>query len=633
MGNNEHLFCQNTNYLCNKNSLIRKSLSLPKGKIGIKNNSTNNIILANKQFLNISKIENKVKILNCTNLKNINNTNIKSFKCLKENSKQFIKLNENSRNEIKLNNSAKTSLKMSEKQKRKIPYKFSSDLNIINKKKLFLLKELNHNINYKNINNEINFNNKFNVEKENSCKNIKNNSKHESLSISSGEEDTIINYTEKSNKTSQKQEKEEKNKPLENKDDINFDKKNNIKENENLKVNESGLSKDKNELSKDENELSHDEIELFKKSFQLKQKEYSGLINGIKIRNFKNLDKGLIKTIFNKEYIDNADHNHPLNVLLLDRHIKSSLCPLDQDSFNILKYKEDNSILYGFFENGLPKGIIKFIINEKKKIIYEGEYEEGFPKGYGLYSIKNDGKYYEGIWDKQILLGIETWNDGTVYMGEFKNNKKDGYGLYRWSDGTVYLGEWKNDNMEGFCYIKYANERGYEGQMKNGFKNGYGEFTFKPSRKYIGYYVNDLKDGFGIYIFNIRTFQVYVGFWHKGKMEGIGMMINGEQVHIGKWSEGTKTEKFKNQGELKMKFNSTLFNIGANLINKRSIIIRDNMAKLNFNKKESSNILDKTIIINKAKIEVEGCINFMCKDIKVIKAFIINAFYKSNESS
>ena len=107
MGNNEHFFCQNTNYLCNKNSLIRKSLSLPKDKIGIKNNSTNNIILANKQFLNISKIENKVKILNCTNLKNINNTNIKSFKCLKENSKQFIKLNENSRNnnEIKFNNS------------------------------------------------------------------------------------------------------------------------------------------------------------------------------------------------------------------------------------------------------------------------------------------------------------------------------------------------------------------------------------------------------------------------------------------------------------------------------------------------------------------------------------------------
>ena len=85
--------------------------------------------------------------------------------------------------------------------------------------------------------------------------------------------------------------------------------------------------------------------------------------------------------------------------------------------------------------------------------------------------------------------------------------------------------------MDGFCYINYADDKIYEGEMMNGAKNGYGEFTWKPIRKYIGYYVNDLKEGFGIYIWNIKTFQIYVGFWNKGKMEGIGMMINGKNIY------------------------------------------------------------------------------------------------------
>jgi hypothetical protein len=40
--------------------------------------------------------------------------------------------------------------------------------------------------------------------------------------------------------------------------------------------------------------------------------------------------------------------------------------------------------------------------------------------------------------------GIETWNDGRRYEGDFKNGKKDGEGTFEWPTGVKYIGSWKN---------------------------------------------------------------------------------------------------------------------------------------------------------------------------------------------
>ena len=61
----------------------------------------------------------------------------------------------------------------------------------------------------------------------------------------------------------------------------------------------------------------------------------------------------------------------------------------------------------------------------KKKVFevltYEGEY-------------KNDLKNGKGIF---------TWSSGSKYIGEFKDDERDGEGKMVWSDGTMYEGEWK----------------------------------------------------------------------------------------------------------------------------------------------------------------------------------------------
>lgn len=36
-----------------------------------------------------------------------------------------------------------------------------------------------------------------------------------------------------------------------------------------------------------------------------------------------------------------------------------------------------------------------------------------------------------------------------VYKGEMANGKREGRGVQVWKDGTVYMGDWKNDRING----------------------------------------------------------------------------------------------------------------------------------------------------------------------------------------
>ena len=53
-------------------------------------------------------------------------------------------------------------------------------------------------------------------------------------------------------------------------------------------------------------------------------------------------------------------------------------------------------------------------------------------------------------------IQIFTWMDGRKYKGEYKNDKKEGYGEFKWPDGRVllkfkqiYKGQWKNGKQHG----------------------------------------------------------------------------------------------------------------------------------------------------------------------------------------
>ena len=63
---------------------------------------------------------------------------------------------------------------------------------------------------------------------------------------------------------------------------------------------------------------------------------------------------------------------------------------------------------------------------------------------------------------------------GNKYIGEKKNNKKEGLGILYYSNGTRYEGEWKNDKKEGYGIFYYSSGDKYEGEFRNDKKDGIG---------------------------------------------------------------------------------------------------------------------------------------------------------------
>lgn len=67
---------------------------------------------------------------------------------------------------------------------------------------------------------------------------------------------------------------------------------------------------------------------------------------------------------------------------------------------------------------------------------------------------------YEGLvkGGRAHVRGVCTYGkDGDKYLGEYKDNEMDGYGVYAWKRGTVYRGEWKESMMHG-CGVKVVKQ-------------------------------------------------------------------------------------------------------------------------------------------------------------------------------
>ena len=72
------------------------------------------------------------------------------------------------------------------------------------------------------------------------------------------------------------------------------------------------------------------------------------------------------------------------------------------------------------------------------------------------------GKWKDG---KRNGQGTRTYPNGEKYVGEFKDGKSHGQGTYTWSDGSKYVGEYKDGkrwkgteyDKNGNIFLKYVN--------------------------------------------------------------------------------------------------------------------------------------------------------------------------------
>ena len=78
-------------------------------------------------------------------------------------------------------------------------------------------------------------------------------------------------------------------------------------------------------------------------------------------------------------------------------------------------------------------------------------------------------------------------------------------GSYQYSSGETYSGEWQNNLFHGRG--SYAHSVGqwetdlYVGDFKEDKKNGFGIYTYTDGVRYVGEFKDDMKDGKGKYLF------------------------------------------------------------------------------------------------------------------------------------
>jgi len=111
----------------------------------------------------------------------------------------------------------------------------------------------------------------------------------------------------------------------------------------------------------------------------------------------------------------------------------------------------------GAFKNGKRDGFATYYYlgdNEFKGDIYEGNYKQNKKNGYGTYYYLADnsskGDIYKGQFKDNLLHGKGTysWASGAKYIGEYKGDKRNGYGKYTFKDGTFKEGIWKDGKFQ-----------------------------------------------------------------------------------------------------------------------------------------------------------------------------------------
>ena len=135
---------------------------------------------------------------------------------------------------------------------------------------------------------------------------------------------------------------------------------------------------------------------------------------------------------------------------------------------------------------------------DRRRIIYEGEFERGRMQGHGTYYYAqaensqlspNDtlgsryiGEYYSVVflagWGSCVCIPSKVIPQSLFLTrllirlfflsGEFKENMRNGFGKYFLPDGSVYDGQWREGMMSGRGIFTWPDHSIYDGEWKNG---------------------------------------------------------------------------------------------------------------------------------------------------------------------
>jgi len=201
-------------------------------------------------------------------------------------------------------------------------------------------------------------------------------------------------------------------------------------------------------------------------------------------------------------------------------------------------FLENKKIHYGEYLDGQFHGQGKLYHPDTKEMIFDGKFKKGFPFCGKVYC--NNSIVYEGFF-KNYCGEFAFFYDDEIYIGEFKNGKRNGFGeTLNLKDDTIYEGYWKNDvyHGKGVLFDKFGDKE-YEGGWKNGMKDGYGIFydiEYGEPYKYVGDFKEDKKEGYGI-LYENENFndtdswvKEYSGWWKNDEKNGDALCYDSDKL-------------------------------------------------------------------------------------------------------
>ncbi|CAG9771742.1 unnamed protein product [Ceutorhynchus assimilis] len=153
---------------------------------------------------------------------------------------------------------------------------------------------------------------------------------------------------------------------------------------------------------------------------------------------------------------------------------------------------------------------------------YIGEWKDDKKDGKGLIITRNN-ELYEGEMKNNfrhgfgILAHLIPDTKGVYvlhYRGEWRNGRMHGEGLKIFPDGSFYMGAFRCGKRHGRGQMFYAIGAFFDGEFKNDVREGTGIMVEPNGNRFEGSWKNNFKHGEGLY-YHLDSGQVQEGVWQK----------------------------------------------------------------------------------------------------------------------
>ena len=144
---------------------------------------------------------------------------------------------------------------------------------------------------------------------------------------------------------------------------------------------------------------------------------------------------------------------------------------------------------------------------------------------FGTYTFANGNKYVgEFRDDARNGQGSLTFPNGSKYIGEFRNGVRNGLGIYTYSNSSQYIGEFRDDARDGQGTETYPDGKRYTGDFKQGRRNGLGVLVLSNGEKHVGEFREDLLNGVG-HVYSLAGTLIEAGVFKDGYIAKSNMRV------------------------------------------------------------------------------------------------------------